>query len=203
MCLCIFRNRILTRVRDCLVLFFPMLAAFHTPFLIAGLYTWTALDKLLPYMVTKEPRSLTLCVLAVNVLIVTPLHMCHWWCPGMSIIGIFPCMVMKEPGSLPLCVYYACLHGLARPTCHALDSTALMSPRGRNSLRGCLQLSAFYCFFISSFPQCSCMPSASARVCGAPLMQVDRGHACTHTSIHISMHAPTHICIDVSRYLDI
>ena len=134
-CLCIFRNRFLTRVRDCLVLFFPMLSCISHP-----LYTWTALDKLLPYMVTKEPRSLTLCVLAVNVLIVTPLHMCHWWCPGMSIFGIFPCMVMKEPGSLPLCVYYACLHGLARPTCHALDSTALMSPRGRNSLRGCLQL---------------------------------------------------------------
>ena len=138
----------------------------------------------------------------------------------MSIFGIFPCMVMKEPGSLPLCVYYACLHGLARPTCHALDSTALMSPRGRNSLRGCLQLSVFYCFFISSFPQCSCMPSASARVCGAPLdisisryMQRDRSaasrswgemplkkdhlsppppiHTYTPTHIHIFMHVPT------------
>ena len=137
----------------------PCLAALHTPFLIAGLYTWTALDKLLPYMVTKEPRSLTLCVLAVNVLIVTPLHMCHCWYPGMYIFRIFPCMVMKEPGSLPLCVYYACLHGLAWPTCHALDSTALMSPRGRNSLRGCLQLSVLYCFsFLLFHNALSCHP---------------------------------------------
>ena len=59
----------------------PCLAALHTPFLIPGLYTWTASNKLLPYMVMKEPRSLPLCVLAVDVLIVTSLHMCHCFVP--------------------------------------------------------------------------------------------------------------------------